>query len=463
VPLVRRTISSHFPNVSIVPLYGHDALRARVLAAIQRGALPASLLLHGPRGIGKQRLALWMAQALVCSSPANNGSSCGRCQSCRFATSLAHPDVHWFFPRPRLESGATIRDVANDFALAISERASASGLWGPSSGLEGIYVATVRAIVQMASVSPAMSTRKVFIIGDAEQMVSQEGSDEAANALLKLLEEPPAGVTIILCADDEDRLLPTVHSRVARVRLGTLAAREIESLLEERGEADAPTANRLARLAGGRPGLAVAYARAPEAATIRGEVTRSLLDLSAASRALRLVRVRELLARARELRAALAATEVIATEETGRPRRRGRGAPPPVVATPMPDATAGSDGEVSTTSDGEAGAGPPAESAAPARTSAADRRADAALLLELWRDLALDLARAGFGDVASVRDPDLIEELMAVAERMPERAVGSFLVRLDSAGQALDTNVSPELVGDVLALAWPRVSDRASA
>jgi len=251
--------------VSIVPLYGHAALKARLSAAIARGALPASLLLHGPRGIGKQRLALWVAQALVCSSPQPDGSPCGRCQSCRYAEALAHPDVHWFFPRPRLESGATPRDVANDFTDALSDRLNAAGLYAPSSGLDGIYVATVRAIVQLASVSPAMSKRKVFIIGDADQMVSQEGSDEAANALLKLLEEPPSNTIIILTSSESGALLPTIRSRVVNVRVASLAARDVEAFVADpivtkvvKKSHPRATAADLVRLAAGAPGALIA-------------------------------------------------------------------------------------------------------------------------------------------------------------------------------------------------------------
>lgn len=251
--------------MSIVPLYGHEALRARLSTAIHRGALPASLLLHGPRGIGKQRLALWIAQALVCSDPAQDGGACGRCQSCRFAVALAHPDVHWFFPRPRLDSGATPKDVKNDFADAITERTKSSGLYAPSSGLDGIYVATVRTIVQQASVSPAMAKRKVFIVGDAEQMVSQEGSDEAANALLKLLEEPPANTTVILTSSEPGGLLPTIRSRVVNVRVAALPDRDVEAFLADpivaeavgRSHARLSTAD-LVRLANGVPGVLIA-------------------------------------------------------------------------------------------------------------------------------------------------------------------------------------------------------------
>ena len=183
----------------------------------------------------------------------------------RFAASLAHPDIHWFFPRPRLESGATLKDVTNDFADAVSERAKASGLYAPSSGLDGIYVSTVRAIVQLASISPAMAKRKLFIIGDAEQMVSQEGSDEAANALLKLLEEPPANTVIILTSSEPGALLPTIRSRVVNVRVAPLPRGDVEAFLADptvstalRQSHSSASTDDLVRLATGAPGALIA-------------------------------------------------------------------------------------------------------------------------------------------------------------------------------------------------------------
>jgi DNA polymerase III subunit delta' len=247
--------------VPIVPLYGHEALRARLLSAMQRGAFPASLLLHGPRGVGKQRLALWLAQSLVCVTPAPDGSSCGRCQGCRFAGSLAHPDIHWFFPRPRLETDASLADVTSDYADAVLERVKTSGLYASASGSDGIFVATVRAIVQLASISPAMARRKVFIVGDAERMVPQEGSEFAANALLKLLEEPPGNTFIILTSSEPGALLPTIRSRVVNVRVPPLSASEVEAFLADplvgevlrRSGSSASTADRV-RSVNGAPG-----------------------------------------------------------------------------------------------------------------------------------------------------------------------------------------------------------------
>ena len=220
--------------MSIVPLYGHAALRERLLGALRRGTLPASLLLHGPAGVGKQRLALWLGQALVCASPTKTAEPCGRCQACRYASALAHPDVHWFFPRPRLRDGdPTADEVVADYRDAVADRVAAGGLYAPSSGSEGIYVATVRAIVQLACMTPAMAQRKVFLIGDAERMVPQEGSEFAANALLKLLEEPPANTHLILTSSEPGALLPTVRSRVVNVRVAPLTDRDVDAFLAD--------------------------------------------------------------------------------------------------------------------------------------------------------------------------------------------------------------------------------------
>src|SRR5689334_4101651 len=185
----------------LVELHGHERLREQLRTAASRGTLPSSLLLHGPRGVGKQRLALWLGQLLLCAG--EQPRPCGRCPQCRFSLALTHPDLHWVFPRPRLkDSDPSLEDVRDDYAEAIAERISAHGLYAPTSGTDGIYVATVRAVVRAAALSPAMAARKVFVIGDAERMVSQVGSEEAANAFLKLLEEPPANTTVILTSSE---------------------------------------------------------------------------------------------------------------------------------------------------------------------------------------------------------------------------------------------------------------------
>ena len=221
----------------LVPLYGHAALRARLLDAHARGALPASLLLHGPRGVGKQRLALWLAQALVCDGPAEQrpgGAPCGACRHCRYADGYQHPDLAWFFPRPRLkDTDADADDVRADYAEARAERAERGGLYAPAGGLDGLFVPTVRAIVRQAAISPAMARRKVFVVGDAERMAPQEGAEAAANAFLKLLEEPPADTTLLLTSSEPGALLPTIRSRVVSVRVPPLVQADVRAFLAD--------------------------------------------------------------------------------------------------------------------------------------------------------------------------------------------------------------------------------------
>lgn len=221
----------------LLPIHGHEGLRQRFDDAIRRDALPGSLLLHGPAGIGKQRLALWLGQRLVCAGP--EPLPCGTCQHCRYALAGAHPDVHWFFPRPRpKDSDASPSRVMDDFREAVGERVR-TGVYPPPAPEEGIYVSTMRAIVQSAALAPALAARKVYLLGEAERMVLREGQEDAAGAFLKLLEEPPAKATIILTSSEPGALIPTIRSRVISVRVAAMSASAVDAVLSEPAMRDA--------------------------------------------------------------------------------------------------------------------------------------------------------------------------------------------------------------------------------
>jgi len=209
---------------------------------IARDDLPSSMLLQGHRGVGKQRLALWLAQVRLCteldaSLKASHGAHtepCGHCYACRSVVELRYPDLYWFYPRPRLKSpDPDASDVLEDYGESTAERMEHHGLYAPSSGAEGLYIATVKTIVQKAATSPAVGRRKVFVVGDADRMVSQEGADQAANAFLKLLEEPPADTTIILTSSEPGALLPTIRSRVVSFRCAPLAEADVRAFLAD--------------------------------------------------------------------------------------------------------------------------------------------------------------------------------------------------------------------------------------
>lgn len=251
--------------MSLLPIHGHANLRARFDDAIRRDALPGSLLLHGPLGVGKQRLALWLGQRLLCTG--DEPRPCGSCQHCRYALAGTHPDIHWFFPRPRPKGGdASPAKIMDDFRDAIAERTT-TGVYAPPAPEEGIYVSTIRAMVQSAAMAPAMAARKIYILGEAERMVLQEGSEDAAGAFLKLLEEPPAKANIILTTSEPGALIPTIRSRLVAVRVPSLGAADVDAVLAEPPMQEAIAAaggpkkrEEQRRVANGAPGVLVAGA-----------------------------------------------------------------------------------------------------------------------------------------------------------------------------------------------------------
>src|SRR5207237_4045668 len=214
----------------IPPLYGHEGTRNRLVGAIASGRLPQALLFEGPRGVGKQRLALWLAQALVCEKAAEKAGDearegCGECQQCKLVLNLSHPDGRWFVPIGLTKKSGDADKQVDVVQEALAEETAArreQPLYEAPSGLASHGIAAVRLLLRRLALKPALGQRKVFVIGDAERLVPQVGAEAAANALLKALEEPPANTVVVLTATAPEGLLPTVLSRVVRVRVARL-------------------------------------------------------------------------------------------------------------------------------------------------------------------------------------------------------------------------------------------------
>ena len=239
---------------------GHTAERQALAAAVAEQRLPNSLLLHGPAGIGKQRVALWLAQLLVCERPTPDGP-CDVCHPCRLALRLEHPDLHWFFPlvRPKGSTDRLIEALEEARGAELELRRARPLRPTLPHGMVGIFLAQVQALLRIASTRPAMGSRKVFVVGDAELLVPQEASPEAANALLKLLEEPAADTTLILTASEPDLLLPTIRSRLLPVRLRPLPVTDAARFLEQHADVESASAHRAATLAAGSIGRALGF------------------------------------------------------------------------------------------------------------------------------------------------------------------------------------------------------------
>src|SRR5213593_1185132 len=256
----------------IPPLYAHEGIRHRLVGAIASGRLPQALLFEGPTGVGKQRLALWLAQALMCE--AGLGEGCGKCQHCKLVLSLSHPDVHWFVPLELSKKGGDADKQVELAEEALGEEMAArrqQPLYEPPSGLASHGIAAVRLLLRRLALTPALSRRKVFVIGDAERLVPQTGAEAAANALLKALEEPPADTVFVLTTAAPDSLLPTILSRVVRVRVARLPDSIVAAFAQrELGETGQRELAQRVALADGRIGRLLAdgagRARGAEAA-----------------------------------------------------------------------------------------------------------------------------------------------------------------------------------------------------
>lgn len=366
---------------------GHLTASAAVGTMI-RGPAPGAVLLVGPSGVGKTTLALDLAAGLLCGADDPAERPCGTCRACRRVATDGHPDVH------RLGPDGPGRQVA---------------IGGPGSKFRG-----VRDLISDLALLPVEGGARIAIIEAAQRM-----NEDAQAALLKTLEEPGAGITIILCADAEEPLLPTIRSRCARLRLGPVAVRDIERLLAEQGLAEPPLAARVARLAAGRPGRAIDLVGRAELLRDLDELGRTLLDLFDASPSERLSGIRAALIRSASL-----------------------GALTPMV----PEAPSRSDDP----GDDEDTADEPA----PTRTPATERRRAADALIAAWTDVARDVALAQLGLDGSVRDLGRLDDTRALAAKVDAASMADFLDRLGRAAVLIAGNVSPELVLDDLALAW---------
>ncbi len=218
--------------MSLRPIYGHDDLLSRLGGTIASGRFPQVTLLLGPRGVGKQRLALWVAQGMLCVE--GPGAPCGECKPCRDVSGLRHPDLHWFVPiiRPKVTDPSKQVEAAKEALGEILAERRADPLWGPPERMASHALASVRLLRQVVSVTPFQGKRKVVIVGDADRLIVQEASQEAANALLKVLEEPPADTTMILTTADAEALLPTVRSRAVPLRVRRVSDEAVRAFLE---------------------------------------------------------------------------------------------------------------------------------------------------------------------------------------------------------------------------------------
>ncbi len=253
---------------------GHDWVVALLRNGIASERVSHAYLFTGAPHVGKRTLALNLAQALNCE---DQEKPCGRCVSCSKISKGVHPDV---------------RVIDRQYQAHLREEASAQQ--------KALRIDTIRTIVEEVSLKPFEGQRKVFIIREAEAMTS-----EAANCLLKTLEEPPAQAVLLLTASDTRLLLPTIVSRCQVFGLRLVPMKLIERELQSRYGVDQERARFLARLSEGKMGWAIAATQDDTVLEQREERLKQLLALLRMGRIDRLDYAEQLSGQPRSVRAVL--------------------------------------------------------------------------------------------------------------------------------------------------------------
>lgn len=199
--------------------------------------LPAALLLAGPSGVGKRAFADALAQALLCAASRADRTACGQCASCRLLLLESHPDLR-------------VLEVSSaDDAEAPAEE---SGARKEKAASQWIKIDAVRGLRDFLAFTSHLAGRKVVVIHDADRLYAN-----AANALLKTLEEPPTNTHIILVSSHPNRLPVTVRSRCVRVAFAIPGTDSSLEWLAAQGSSHAEAA---LAYAGGAPLLANEWA-----------------------------------------------------------------------------------------------------------------------------------------------------------------------------------------------------------
>ena len=248
--------------MSWTSVYGQEHAKSLLQRAIRNRQMAHAYLFWGIEGSGKDALAFALARVVNCAS--GGSELCGQCPSCRITDPLRHPNIHFVCPLPQGKNEKAGDDpigvLSADDLETVKEQLRLKGA-DPYHRLEieraqFIKLNSIRSLKRESALSEFAAGRNVFIISRAEAM-----NEEASNALLKTLEEPPGKSLIILTSSRKEHLRETIVSRCQMIHLEPLAESDVRAYLIERETADQANAELIAVLSEGSISAARALLR----------------------------------------------------------------------------------------------------------------------------------------------------------------------------------------------------------
>lgn len=233
-------------------LIAQETIAAALATAVKSNRVAHAYLFYGPEGTGKRAAAIDFAGSLLCERP-QNGAACRECNACSRAFKLGHPDLNIMMPAPNDVALDSVTErikilAENPYAVVDFERRPSLDAIDAQSNKQVIYSKDDigKELRRQMSLAPVEGGYRIVVLTDADRMRA-----EAANAFLKLLEEPGARTVFILTSDRPDRMLSTVRSRCQLLRFSRLADEDVATALIERRSLEESTAKTLARMADG--------------------------------------------------------------------------------------------------------------------------------------------------------------------------------------------------------------------
>ena len=221
-------------------IIGQESIKKHLQTAIKTGNLSHAYIINGEYGSGRQTIASALAKTIQCQSKTDDTDACGVCTSCKQAESHNHPDIKYITHDKTSISVNDIREQLNNDI----------------------------------SIKPSSSEYKIYIIPDANKMTEQ-----AQNALLKTIEEPPVYAIIILLTENCDSLLPTIRSRCVTLTMNPVEKDKICTYLENKFQLEPEQAQIAANYCQGNIGKAIRFASSSDFIEMKNQVLKLLKNL----------------------------------------------------------------------------------------------------------------------------------------------------------------------------------------